>query len=309
LIDAVLLSDFFAANPLIDFVDPDGPSGPEPATLDVRRLYGPAVDMLLSRTFADGTTDWYLTDMLGSVRLIVSPEGMTSNVLSYDPFGNVADETNPAGGDRFKWTGRESIPMLSLQFNRARFYSPQLGVWQSADPIGHRARDPNLFRYAFNRPVWKTDLRGLWESSADAKESNDLVNYVVQALVIYAVARQLEIYMEAWRVAWQAYTNISRPHRFDYGPFAPCWYYAAYYQDHLKISGYIVKHVPEVVYKGDNGVILKPISGRGAWYYLTVPPQFPIRPPKLKPIDPEKYADGLREAGLYQNKGTAGEQF
>jgi hypothetical protein len=57
LIDAVLLTELFAANPLTDFVDPDD-SGPEGAVLSIRRLYGPVADMLLDRTFSYATTNW-----------------------------------------------------------------------------------------------------------------------------------------------------------------------------------------------------------------------------------------------------------
>ncbi len=75
-------------------------------TLQTRYLHGPAVDMLLARTSAAGTTAWYLTDRLGSLRDLASTSGTVINHVAYDGFGRVVSESSPANGDRFKFTGR-----------------------------------------------------------------------------------------------------------------------------------------------------------------------------------------------------------
>jgi len=160
LVDAVLLSDFFAADPLIDFVDPDGP-GPQPATLHVRRLYGPAVDMLLSRTFSDGTTDWCLTDLLGSVRAAVDETGSSLADIAYDSYGNISDAGGAETAGRFLWLARERDRLTGLTFVRARFLDTENGRFLAADPVGFSAKRPNLFLYAAKNPTASVDRAGL----------------------------------------------------------------------------------------------------------------------------------------------------
>ena len=82
-------------------------------TLLERYLFGPGVvngavvDELLARTSSGGTTAWYLTDKLGSVRDIVNSSGTVQDHVVYDSFGNIVTETNAANGDRFKFAGME----------------------------------------------------------------------------------------------------------------------------------------------------------------------------------------------------------
>ena len=112
--------------------------------LKTRYLYGPAVDALLARTDASGTTAWYLTDRLGSVRDLASTSGGLLDHLAYDAYGNIVSESNPTNGDRFKWTAREWDGTTGLQFNRHRYYTPSVGRWTQLDPIGFKGDDQNL---------------------------------------------------------------------------------------------------------------------------------------------------------------------
>src|SRR5205823_3985904 len=70
-------------------------------TLLTRRFYLDGVDQLFAR-LASGATAWYLTDRLGSIRVITNAAGVEIDRLTYDAFGNVLTETNSAVGDRYK---------------------------------------------------------------------------------------------------------------------------------------------------------------------------------------------------------------
>jgi RHS repeat-associated protein len=140
------------ANPYADF---------NGSTLTNRYLYGNAVDQLFARY--DGTnTTWYLTDLLGSVRLLTDKNAATIlDQLTYDSYGNIATETQPANGDRFKYAGREWDAEIGLYNNRARYYNPTVGRFLKEDPLRFAAGDSNLYRYVHNQPTGATDPSGL----------------------------------------------------------------------------------------------------------------------------------------------------
>ena len=58
-----------------------------------------------ARVSASDSTNWYVTDMLGSGRQIVDTSGNTLDAIVYDPWGNIVSESNAANGDRFKFDG------------------------------------------------------------------------------------------------------------------------------------------------------------------------------------------------------------
>jgi RHS repeat-associated protein len=130
-------------------------------TLLTRYLYGPAVDELLARTSSGGTTAWYLTDKLGSVRDIIDSSGGALDHVAYDSFGNIVTETNATNGDRFKFAGMEYDPATGQYYDRARGYNSTMGRFVNLDPIGFAAGDADLCRYVFNAPTGATDPSGM----------------------------------------------------------------------------------------------------------------------------------------------------
>jgi len=136
-------------------------------TLTERYLFGPgvvngaAVDEILARTSSGGTTAWYLTDKLSSVRDIVSTSGSELDHIVYDSFGNIVTETNAANGDRFKFAGMQYDATTGQYFDHARWYGSGVGRFLRQDPKGFAAGDSNLYRYANNGPTDGTDRSGL----------------------------------------------------------------------------------------------------------------------------------------------------
>jgi RHS repeat-associated protein len=109
----------------------------------------------------DGTNaGWYLTDNLGSVRLIVTTTGTILDQLTYDSYGNNLTESSPANGDRLKYTAREWYTDVAMQDNRRRYYNPASGRWATVDPLGFVAGDDNLYRYVSNSPLSSLDPAG-----------------------------------------------------------------------------------------------------------------------------------------------------
>jgi len=54
----------------------------------------------------------------------VDASGAVLVEITYDSFGGILSESNPAQGDRFKFTGREYSPELGIYYYRARWYDP-----------------------------------------------------------------------------------------------------------------------------------------------------------------------------------------
>jgi RHS repeat-associated protein len=128
--------------------------------LQMRRLYLDTVDSVFARIDSSGNAAWYHPDHLGSVRLVMNSADTTTDVISYDGFGNIVSESNSSFGDRYKWTGRELDSESGLQYNRARYYNASVGRWTSTDPLGFAAYDPNLYRYVFNVSTTYSDPSG-----------------------------------------------------------------------------------------------------------------------------------------------------
>ena len=126
-----------------------------------RYLYGEALDEVYARMDASGDTDWYMTDRGSSVRQIVDTDGTILDAITYDSYGKILSETNPAQGDRIKFAGREWEALIDLYHNRARWYDEDDGRFASEDPIGFAGGDLNLSRYLANNPVNVVDPSGL----------------------------------------------------------------------------------------------------------------------------------------------------
>ncbi|MEB3232910.1 MAG: Calx-beta domain-containing protein, partial [Leptolyngbyaceae bacterium] len=126
-----------------------------------RYLPSAEIDQLVARYRAEDGTAWYLTDRLNTVRGIVDAVGDLINQIEYDSFGRKLSETNPDGGDRFGFTGREYDENTGLYYYRARYYDPELGRFISQDPIEFSGQDPNLYGYVSNNPTNATDPSGL----------------------------------------------------------------------------------------------------------------------------------------------------
>jgi RHS repeat-associated protein len=153
-------------NHLLDFVDDDGPAGPQPPALAMRYLTGPALDQVFAQEDAAGTVTWPIADHLGTVRDLVDNSGAVVNHITYESFGNVVAQTHPAVTSRFLFAGREFDMETGLYYARARYYDPKLGRFLSEDPLRFLA-GTNLYRYVHNNPVSRIDPRGTQDENPD----------------------------------------------------------------------------------------------------------------------------------------------
>jgi len=104
----------------------------------------------------------------------------------YDAYGNVT--SGDTSQTRYLFTGREFDTDIELQYNRARWYDPDVGRWISADPLGFAAGDANDQRYVGSEVTGMVDPSGLWRPDDDGLHLLD----------------PSEVYQELWR-------NIDNP--------------------------------------------------------------------------------------------------
>lgn len=114
------------------------------------------------------TVLWPLTDHLGTVRDLARYNPDTDrttivNHLTYDAFGQMTGQSNPAVTTLFAFTGRPLDPATALQNHLHRWYDPAMGRWLSEDPLGFYAAEANLYRYCGNNPAVGRDPTGLEE--------------------------------------------------------------------------------------------------------------------------------------------------
>jgi RHS repeat-associated protein len=139
-----------------------------------RYLHGPQIDQVLAEETANGATHWALSDHQNSVRDIIDNQGTVLNHLTYDSYGQVISESNPAFDFRFGYTGRERDEETGLMYYRARYFDPAVGTFISEDPLGFGAGDANIYRYVGNSPTNFIDPLGLDATWNDV--NNDGVN-------------------------------------------------------------------------------------------------------------------------------------
>jgi RHS repeat-associated protein len=122
----------------------------------------------LDRTFArisSSDTTTFVSDALGSTRLLTDESGVAVAAYTYGPYGK-ASKTG-TGDSSFQFTGRESDGAADLQYNRARYYSPEINRFISEDPIGLLG-GINRYAYVEGDPISYVDPLGMFITSVDA---------------------------------------------------------------------------------------------------------------------------------------------
>jgi RHS repeat-associated protein len=120
---------------------------------------------------------WLVTDQLGTPRMVIDKTGSLAGVARHDylPFGEEiqGDPNWRTSGRGYvadtvmqKFTGYEQDSATGMGFAQARYYSPEQGRFNSADPLMASAEVTNpqtLNRYAYvvNSPVKFTDPTGM----------------------------------------------------------------------------------------------------------------------------------------------------
>ncbi|MDX2032730.1 MAG: RHS repeat-associated core domain-containing protein [Blastocatellia bacterium] len=111
---------------------------------------------------ASGTSYFYHYDGNANTMAITDQGAASIYQYSYDSFGNSTSNGIAPLANEFKFAGGLGVfdEGNGLTYMRARYYKASLGRFISKDPIGISG-GANVYRYAYNDPINKTDPTGL----------------------------------------------------------------------------------------------------------------------------------------------------
>jgi RHS repeat-associated protein len=109
-----------------------------------------------------GTTYWYLSDTLGSVRLVTDSVGASPATYAYSAFGSTRKSTGTLSNE-VRFSGERTDTESGLEFLRARTYDPSVGTFLQRDSWGITATNSqsiDAYAYTENDPTDRVDPSG-----------------------------------------------------------------------------------------------------------------------------------------------------
>jgi RHS repeat-associated protein len=148
----------------------------------------------LIKDMTASSSAYYYQDASGSTSHLADNTGHLVEWYRYDlqgapTFYNAANSQLPSSswGVRHLFTGQQWYSDIGLYDLRNRFYSPDMGRFLQADPIGFEGDASNLYRYCGNNPITRSDPTGL----------SSLYWLVWIVFVIFTVSKMLEFLQPA----------------------------------------------------------------------------------------------------------------
>lgn len=141
-----------------------------------------------------GAWNWMLQDGLGSVRSVVDNSLNVLECRLYQPYGVEFGAT----GTRqtvYSFTGEMRDP-IRLQYHRARYLNPALGMFTSLDPFEGVPNSPmslNGYAYVHGNPVNFVDPTGLYSCAAEETIWSDLPSACSQLDIAYQRAQNVGV--------------------------------------------------------------------------------------------------------------------
>jgi RHS repeat-associated protein len=138
----------------------------------------------------DGTRYYILKDHLNSASVVTNQSGTIVGEDRFYPFGETRFTTGDMKTDKL-FTGQRQIAGLGIYHYNARFYSPKLGRFLSADTIVPGYANPqvlNRYSYVMNNPIRYNDPTG--HKYCDSQDSGDcrrLSNSIEHTAIKYRI--------------------------------------------------------------------------------------------------------------------------
>jgi len=117
---------------------------------------------------------FYHGDHLGSSSWITDGSGNVNQHLAYMPFGESFIDQRNSHDIRFKFTGKERDSETGFDYFGARYYSSDISVWLSVDPLDFKYPSTSTYMYVGGHPTTIIDLKGMdWYQDKDGNYNYD----------------------------------------------------------------------------------------------------------------------------------------
>jgi RHS repeat-associated protein len=119
--------------------------------------------LISERAPAPTSTQYYLTDAIGSTIALTESTGSITNTYKYEPYGKQLASSTGSTPNPFRFAGEYFDSATGLYKIGARYYDTTLGRWTSTDPMASVVNDHggNGYSYADGDPTNIVDPTGL----------------------------------------------------------------------------------------------------------------------------------------------------
>ena len=104
---------------------------------------------------------WYHKDHLGSSTQISDYRERVIHHIEYMPSGEQFSEQRDIWATPYKFNGKELDAETGLYYYGARYYTPEIGIWLSVDPMSDKYPHQSPFMYCSGNPVMMVDPDGM----------------------------------------------------------------------------------------------------------------------------------------------------
>lgn len=141
--------------------------------------YTYGLDLISQRR--SGVDSFYVSDALGSTRVLTNNQGVVTDTYTYDAFGELIARTGTTVNS-FLYTGEQKDDAAGLYYLRARYYNPGNGRFLTSDPFQGELESPqsqNKYSYVENNPVNSTDPLGLYSMGQGSAIDNEIGKFYI----------------------------------------------------------------------------------------------------------------------------------
>ena len=110
------------------------------------------------------TYQFFLTDHLGSVRVVADENGSVRQVNQYYPYGDLIEDANMIewmSDNRYRFTGKELVTETGLYDFCARYLETSMGRFTTIDPFAEKCPSVSPYVYCAGDPVNRVDPTGM----------------------------------------------------------------------------------------------------------------------------------------------------
>ena len=127
---------------------------------------------------------WYHTDHLGSSSWITYSDGSAVQHLHYLPWGEdfVNKKSSSFEGARYTFSAKEKDAETQYSYFGAQYYSSELSIWLSVDPMAHKYPHQSNYVYCRNNPIRLIDPNGMFDIETGTIEKGDNLTEITRQL-------------------------------------------------------------------------------------------------------------------------------